>query len=108
MADTNVLAELFLPARQTNRVLWWWERDRDWRLPPLWQSEFRHVLLKYMRADLLETTKALAIWQKALGRLAPLEHAVEARKSSLSPYVTSAPATTPSSWCWPSSWAARC
>ena len=54
VADTNVLAELFLPARQTNRVL-----------------------LKYMRADLLETTKAFAIWQKALGRLAPLEHAVD-------------------------------
>ena len=57
VADTNVLAELFLPARQSNRVL-----------------------LKYMRADLLETTKAFAIWQKALGRLAPLEHAVDGQE----------------------------
>jgi predicted nucleic acid-binding protein len=78
--DTNVLAELFLPARQSTRVIWWWERDRDWRLPPLWQSEFRHVLLKYIRADLLETTKALAIWQKAYERLAPLEHAVDGQE----------------------------
>ena len=57
VADTNVLAELFLPARQTNRVL-----------------------LKYLRADLLETTKALAIWQKAYERLAPLEHAVDGQE----------------------------
>ena len=80
MADTNVLAELFLPARQSSQVLWWWEKDREWRLPPLWQSEFRHVLLKYMRADLLETTRALAIWQKAFERLAPLERSVEGQK----------------------------
>ena len=57
VADTNVLAELFLPARQSS-----------------------HVLLKYMRADLLETTKALAIWQKALERLAPLERSVEGQE----------------------------
>jgi hypothetical protein len=77
-------AELFLPARQSSQVLWWWGRDRDWRVPPLWQSEFRHVLLKYMRADLLEPTKALAIWQKALVRLAPLERSVDGQIASCS------------------------
>jgi hypothetical protein len=50
-------AELFLPARQSSQVL-----------------------LKYMRADLLETTKALAIWQKALERLAPLERSVDGQE----------------------------
>lgn len=57
VADTNVLAELFLPARQSSQVL-----------------------LKYIRADLLEASKGLAIWQRALERLAPLERCVDGQE----------------------------
>jgi len=41
-------------------------QDSDWRLPPLWRSEFRQVLLKVVRADLATPEQALALWQKAL------------------------------------------
>jgi len=45
VADTNVVAALFLPSPHNETVLALIRRDRDWHLPPLWQSEFRHVLL---------------------------------------------------------------
>jgi predicted nucleic acid-binding protein len=53
VADTNVVAALFLPSPHKATVLALIRRDRDWHLPPLWQSEFRHVLLNYVRAGML-------------------------------------------------------
>lgn len=34
-------------------------RDRDWVVPPLWASEVRHVLMKYVRAEALTLVEAL-------------------------------------------------
>jgi hypothetical protein len=32
----------------------------DWCVPALWRSEFRHVLLKYVRSGLIDSTQAVA------------------------------------------------
>jgi predicted nucleic acid-binding protein len=59
VVDTNVLIELFLPTQNEEAVQRLWAFDRDWRLPPLWVCEFRHIHLKYIRAGRLDPPVAL-------------------------------------------------
>jgi predicted nucleic acid-binding protein len=68
VVDTNVVAALMLPTVANAEVAELLRQDSDWRLPPLWRSEFRQVLLKYVRADLATPEQALSLWQKALER----------------------------------------
>jgi predicted nucleic acid-binding protein len=68
VVDTNVVAALMLPTVANAEVAELLRQDSDWRLPPLWRSEFRQVLLKYVRADLATPEQALALWHKALER----------------------------------------
>jgi len=72
-----VLCSLVLPGVDSARTLLWWESDDDWRVPRLWRSEFRHVLLKYVRSALLRPEQALAIWETALRRIEPGELEVD-------------------------------
>jgi predicted nucleic acid-binding protein len=60
VADTNVLIELFLPSENSAEVQQWRAADKDWQLPALWVFEFRHILLKYLRAERLDLDKAIA------------------------------------------------
>ena len=68
VVDTNVVAALMLPTAANAEVAELLRQVSDWRLPPLWRSEFRQVLLKYVRADLATPEQALALWHKALER----------------------------------------
>ena len=68
VVDTNVVAALMLPTVANAEVAELLRQDSDWRLPPLWRSEFRQVLLKYVRADLATPEQAFALWHKALER----------------------------------------
>jgi predicted nucleic acid-binding protein len=76
VVDTNVLAALFLPSASSLDLEAQLRRDEDWRVPPLWRSEFRHVLLKHVRADLMEPDLAIELWSKALERLELCEQPV--------------------------------
>lgn len=60
VVDTNVLIQLYIPGANAEAVQAWWIGDPDWRLPSLWLFEFRHVLLKYLRAGHLQLDQALA------------------------------------------------
>ena len=77
VADTNVLCSLVLPGVDSASTMLWWESDDEWRVPRLWRSEFRHVLLKYVRSALLKPKHALAIWDAALLRIQPGELEVD-------------------------------
>ena len=68
VVDTNLVAALMLPTVANAEVAELLRQDSDWRLPPLWRSEFRQVLLKYVRADLATPEQALALWHKVLER----------------------------------------
>jgi len=61
VADSNVLIELFQPTANAEAVQGIWDWDQDWQLPGLWIPEFRHILLKYLRAGALLPDDALAI-----------------------------------------------
>jgi len=81
VVDTNVLAALLLaalllPSASSLDLEAQLRRDEDWSVPPLWRSEFRHVLLKHVRADLMEPDLAIELWNKALERLELCEYPV--------------------------------
>ena len=65
VVDTNVVAALMLPTAANADVAELLQQDSDWRLPPLWRSEFRQVLLKVARADLATPEQACAATRKS-------------------------------------------
>jgi len=80
VADTNVVAALMLRRAENPAVTDCFVGDPDWRVPSLWRSEFRHVLLKHVRSNLLSSTQALAVWSRALARLETKEHGIDGHR----------------------------
>ena len=60
VADTNVLAYLCLPGEHTRAAAALLEKDPEWIAPTLWRSEFRNVLMGYMRRGQITLESALA------------------------------------------------
>ena len=74
VADTNVIAYLFLESEHTHRARQWLAMDSEWHVPPLWRSELMNILALYMRKDMLSLRQALAIQEQAASRLAEYEY----------------------------------
>jgi predicted nucleic acid-binding protein len=49
VADTNLIVYLFITGDQTSLAQKVLDKDPQWIVPPLWQSEFRNVLAAYLR-----------------------------------------------------------
>jgi predicted nucleic acid-binding protein len=49
VADTNLIVYLFITGDQTLLAQTVLNKDPQWVVPPLWQSEFRNVLAAYIR-----------------------------------------------------------
>jgi predicted nucleic acid-binding protein len=65
VADTNVVAHLFLASEQSvlaERAL---QKDSEWAAPILWRSEFRSVLTLYLRKALLDLQQCQQIMNSA-------------------------------------------
>lgn len=73
VADTNVIAYLFLESEHTQRARQWLAIDSEWHVPPLWRSELMNILALYMRKDMLSLRQAIAIQEQAASRLAEYE-----------------------------------
>ena len=65
VADTNLLAYLFLPSPATPAAESLFLSDPEWVAPRLWRSEFRNVLVLYLRRGLLDSEQAFAIQEEA-------------------------------------------
>ena len=74
VADTNIIAYLFLEGEHTQRARQWLAIDSEWYVPPLWQSEFMNILALYMRKELLSLKQAIALQEQAASRLSQYEH----------------------------------
>lgn len=77
VVDTNVIAYLHLPGRRTAAARAALRRDPEWSAPLLWRSEFRSVLLSYVRSEGLKVDDAIALARLAESLLAGREHIVE-------------------------------
>jgi predicted nucleic acid-binding protein len=66
VADTNLIAYLLIDGEATATARRAFERDPDWRVPPLWRSEFLNVLATAVRAGILAETQAFDAWDAAV------------------------------------------
>jgi predicted nucleic acid-binding protein len=76
VVDTNTIAYLLTPGKETEdarAVLW---KDPDWRVPVLWRSEFRNVLAIMMRQKGLALEDAMRLMEKAEKMLGNAEYRV--------------------------------
>jgi predicted nucleic acid-binding protein len=66
VADTNIIAYLYLEGERSTQVEKLLEKDTQWVAPLLWRSEFRNVLALYMRKRNLSLEQAQQIMQEAM------------------------------------------
>jgi predicted nucleic acid-binding protein len=70
VADCNLLAYLLIPGEQSAAARRVWQRDPEWYAPPLWRSELRSVLSRYVKAsDGMSLEDVVAIVEEAEGLL---------------------------------------
>jgi predicted nucleic acid-binding protein len=80
VADTNVIAYLFIPGVHTKFAENALRQDQNWATPLLWRSEFRNVLAGYIRRRLMPFDIAVQIMEQAESLLKKLEHSVSSFK----------------------------
>ena len=65
VADSNVLAYLYLPGEYTGRAEALFQQDSNWAAPLLWRSEFRNILAGYIRRKTVTLDQACSIQRQA-------------------------------------------
>ncbi len=65
VVDTNILAQFWLPSDHTELCEQLFQWDPEWVAPVLWKSEFRNVVILYMRKNLIDLPEAIQITEKA-------------------------------------------
>lgn len=76
VVDTNLLAFLLIGGEATDAARGILRRDPEWAAPLLWRSEFRSVLVQYVRRSELTIGSALKLQRKAEQLLAGREFLV--------------------------------
>ena len=77
VVDTNVVVYYVLTTPQTQAARQTRDADSDWRVPPLWRSEFRNTVGQYMRSGELTLRGALNAIALAEETLLDKEQAVD-------------------------------
>lgn len=66
IVDTNIIAYLHVNGKLTSLALQLLEKDASWIAPPLWQSEFRNLLMNYIRHDVMTREEGINLMEDAL------------------------------------------
>lgn len=74
VADTNIIAYLYLPTAQTDESVALLHKDPHWVAPLLWRNEFRNVLALYVRKGIIDLNTAIAMQSQAEQQLAENEY----------------------------------
>ena len=65
VADTNIISYLFLPTVYSERASQLYKIEPEWAAPSLWRSEFRNVLVLYLRQKIVTLAEALVLQDEA-------------------------------------------
>ncbi|MBL8448816.1 MAG: type II toxin-antitoxin system VapC family toxin [Dechloromonas sp.] len=65
VVDSNVIAYLYLPGEHTAAAEALLEQDPEWAAPLLWRSEFRNILLGYLRRQAISFAQAMDLQSEA-------------------------------------------
>ena len=66
IVDTNIIAYLHVSGKFTPLAIQLLEKDSTWIAPPLWESEFRNLLLNYIRHDVMNLEDGINLIEDAL------------------------------------------
>ena len=77
VVDSNVIAYLYLPGEYTSAAEALLVRDPDWAAPILWRSEFRNILVGYLRRKAITFEQANSVQSEAESLLAGAEYEVD-------------------------------
>ncbi|MCC6132292.1 MAG: type II toxin-antitoxin system VapC family toxin [Acidobacteria bacterium] len=77
VVDTNVLAYFWVPGEFTEAARRLATLDGDWKVPPLWRSEFRNVLATLVRNGRMKEGTAVDIVRAAENQMVEGECAVD-------------------------------
>jgi predicted nucleic acid-binding protein len=80
VADTNLIAYLFLTGDLTEQAEKVFCQDSDWAAPILWRSEFRNVLALYLHKGLISLETASLIMDEAMQLFRGCEYEVNSYK----------------------------
>lgn len=76
VVDTNIIAYLFLPTRFTDAAERLFQLDPEWCAPWLWRSEFRNVLLLYIRREIIDVPRAIQLQTEAESLMSGREYEI--------------------------------
>ncbi len=65
VVDTNIIAYLYISGEQSLQAEQLLSIDANWNAPLLWRSEFRSILSRYLRKEILTLDEILLIIQQA-------------------------------------------
>lgn len=65
VVDTNIIAHAWLPSEYSDSVKTLLKIDHEWITPILWRSEFRSILAKLIRKQLISESKAIEVLEEA-------------------------------------------
>ena len=65
VVDTNTIVYLLIPGKNSRQAEKLFKQDSVWSVPRLWRSEFRNVLIKYVRAEYITFDHSLRLMQSA-------------------------------------------
>jgi len=93
VVDTNIIAYLHVSGKFTPLALELLKKDSRWIAPPLWHSEFRNLLINYMRHEIMNLEEAIKLTEDAMMTMQNREIAPDSKlvltlaaSSSLSAY----------------------
>ena len=66
VVDTNIILPVHVHSEKTALALQALKKDPYWVAPPLWQSEFRNVMIGYIRRRILKREDANLVMKSAL------------------------------------------
>jgi predicted nucleic acid-binding protein len=80
VADTNLIAYLLIRGQYTGEAEAVYRKDPQWSAPVLWRSEFRNVLVFYLRRGLIGIDEALETMEQAERLMRGQEFEVESSR----------------------------
>ena len=76
VVDTNLIAYLLITGEHTQRADAVKLRDPEWIAPLLWRSEFRNLLLLYIRQEIFDLDHAIDLLKQAEEIMQKQEHTI--------------------------------